>query len=161
MPFSALPKPVPSSASPSGIISAPGWAAPIAAPSPTSRNSSARRSRAVNRPDFCPYYNQLIQVLDVKDLWAASIEQKIVCTRRRFDTDRAEKFGYGPKRSAIIHVVVYQLLFPLIIVVLRPPRPPHNAVVSRRILGFPRAANATADVLQSVGVGWKIEMRIN
>src|SRR3954471_24191266 len=56
MPFSALPKPVPSSASPSGIISAPGWAAPIAAPSPTSRNSSARRSRAVNRPDFCPYY---------------------------------------------------------------------------------------------------------
>src|SRR3954471_6559136 len=56
MPFSASPKPAPSSASPSGIISAPGWAAPIPAPSPISRNSSARRSRAPNRPDFCPYY---------------------------------------------------------------------------------------------------------
>src|SRR4051794_30893812 len=56
MPFSASPKPAPSSASPSGIISVPGWAAPIPAPSPTSRNSSARRSRAPNRPDFCPYY---------------------------------------------------------------------------------------------------------
>jgi hypothetical protein len=97
----------------------------------------------------------------VKDLWAASVEQKIVCMRRRFDTDRAEKFGYGSKRSAIIHIVVYQLRFPLIIVGLLPSHPPHNALESRRILGFPRAANATADVLQSVGVGWKIEMRIN
>src|SRR3954454_17878640 len=62
MPFSASPKPAPSSASPSGIISVPGWAAPIPAPSPISRNSSARRSRAPNRPDFCPYYVNWLSV---------------------------------------------------------------------------------------------------
>src|SRR5215207_8568826 len=65
MPFSASPKPAPSSASPSGIISVPDWAAPIPAPSPTSRNSSARRSRAPNRPDFCPYYAKTTSVFDL------------------------------------------------------------------------------------------------
>src|SRR5215218_3489603 len=65
MPFSASPKPAPSSASPSGIISAPGWAASIPAPSPTSRNSSACRFHALNRPDFCPYYSPMPQLLEM------------------------------------------------------------------------------------------------